>query len=94
MDSNQKVSRAATVNLQGFIHEDGRLYAFFGDACHNWCLECCAKNLQSFKAFQAHVAQELGFWINHKSQFFISQHPRVAAWSNAVLCAFRRGATA
>ena len=90
--TEESKSRSASIELDGVIHQkDGKLLAYFSSGKHRWESECTARQLQTFPAFQAHVADECGVWIDHWSQDSTRAEARRRDWQQALENAFGRG---
>jgi len=83
----------ATVELHTVKKLDAGLQFFFGDLNKGWSIHLKAADLQTFKRFQARVADELGIWCDHHSQTFHRARSRAEEWNDAVKDAFVRGAS-
>ena len=81
----------AMIELDGVVHEDGKLLAFFSNSKHSWQLSCKAADLQNFARFQAKVADNLGLWIDHMSQSVGRARDRAEDWADVVRAAFSQG---
>lgn len=88
--SDLKRPATALIELDGVVHEDGKLLALFSNKKHHWQVLCKAADLQSFSRFQAKVADELGLWISHWSQDEPRARTRDEDWADAVRAVFSR----
>lgn len=84
----------ARVELKAIVHERSSksLIVYFTDGRRNWTVQIGAAQVQTFARFQATVADQIGLWVEHESQY--SRHARVRSedWQTAVAAAFEVGA--
>ena len=80
------------IELDGVMPNEDILLVNFSAGKHEWQIKCKAKQLQTFAAFQSHVADILGVWIDHDSQDSHRARTCSEDWRDAVRLAWEKGA--
>jgi len=71
---------------------DGKLLVEFSAGKQKWSAELAGRQLNSFAAFRAAVADAIGLWVDHESQGARRARERDGEWEEAVSAAFIAGA--
>lgn len=82
---------SAEVELRGVYHDQGRLVCCLHDGSSTRMLVCRAADLQTFSRLQRLAADQLGLWIDHRSQWAHRAATRRQDWLDAVADAFWQG---
>lgn len=72
--------------------DNGKLVVCLVADKRSWQVEVTGSQLQTFTRFQAAVADTLGLWVDHESQFSMRAETRRREWADDVAAAFAQGA--